>query len=229
MKGNLSGIKEEIDNLVKVKFEDTHIFVSKTYAKDSFTEHGDIFLIPEDNEKINHDIYLKDYLEKCTVIIPTHNRYNHFKRQVEFFKNNNQFNVIYIENNSSSLNIKKYDNLILSKNQKIIHIKTKDVAISQARNVGIEMAKTEMIFFLDDDDFMNHKFVKWLSSIKYSYKYNVARFNIYTGKRKHRPGFARYINKLSKFNVVQVSSYLFKKSFLVDNNIRFEEGVYQRR
>ena len=87
---------------------------------------------------------------KFSVIIPTFNRAYCLERAIDSVLNQSfkDFELIIVDDGSTDDTVevlKKYQN-------KISYIKTKNLGVSHARNVGIKKSRGEWIALLDSDD-----------------------------------------------------------------------------
>ena len=160
---------------------------------------------------------------KLSVIIPTHNRPEHVERQSLKFRKYEDIEVIFIENNSTKENIRKYKKIKLSKNQEIYFLISNHSGPGQPRNFGLSKAKGEYVFFLDDDDFIYDKFLQFV--LRKKRLPSVSRFSFIDGKHTATPGKTRYSHKFSKFDAVSPASFLLKREFIEMHKIKFEEGI----
>lgn len=157
-----------------------------------------------------------------TIIIPTHNRSSLLDKNLQKLKDIKKGEVIIIENNSTEDELKKYALIKLSKNQRIFNIKDSDFRLSSARNFGVAKAKGNFIFFLDDDDEITSEFIKFLETQDLSknvYRFEYSRDDGFKAKIK----FGNIVRKTTKLDEVQMSSYLIKRDFFVNNNLSFKE------
>lgn len=86
-----------------------------------------------------------------SVIIPTYNRGELLRRCVDSVLNAcmDQDEIIIVDgasNNDAEILINEYDNSRLN------YVRMKDAGVSAARNYGLEIAKSDLIAYIDDDD-----------------------------------------------------------------------------
>lgn len=197
---------------------------------------------------IRRDVFVKLGIvgimsNKVSVILPVYNVENYIKKSLDSIINQtfnfNDIEVIMVDDCSTDNSgiiideyASKYDNF------KAIHLDENSGAAGKPRNVGLEMASSEFVMFLDSDDCFRrnaieklyHKLIldKELDIVLGGY------VNIYDGKKEVILPFKdrkdMYFNDvLNEFNLVKInpaiSSKLFRKDFLIKNNIKFPEGI----
>lgn len=184
---------------------------------------------------------------KISIIIPFYNSEEYLERTFrsiyEQSVDESNFEVICINDCSkdSSLQIvndfqKKYSNLHL-----FSHIENKKQGA--ARNLGLTKAKGEFIWFVDADDFIEDEVLNKLFLKLDEYSPDILQFNatkVYQDQTKDVGQFwdeeiigitgIEYLefemNEKYANRIVAVWSKLFKKDFLIDNNLFFKEGVF---
>lgn len=176
-----------------------------------------------------------------SLIIPVYNVELYLRQCLDSVLNQNfdNYEVICINDGStdgSGAILDEYS----KKNDSIKVISQKNKGLSAARNAGIKAAKGDYVFFLDSDDWIEKDTLKILSeSISNE---DVICFN---GRRYFEDGTEEepdkgitednlsgwdYYNKYalvpSKFHFVCVVLRLYKREFLLNINLLFEEGIY---
>ena len=128
----------------------------------------------------------------------------------------------------------------LQKDTRIKLIDQANSGLSAARNAGIDAAKGEYVFFLDSDDWIEPDTLKILSE-----KQNGEDLVCFNGRRYFEDGTTEkpdsgieetqltgweYYNKYAlasrKFHFVCTVLRIYKKDFLEEHNLMFEEGIY---
>ncbi len=95
--------------------------------------------------------------------------------------------------------------------------------LSGARNKGLDLAKGEWIYFIDDDDEATPKFIKWLNKNRQNKKYDFYRFpNIERLDGKNKMYIYKWWHK--KYSP-QISTYLFNSNFFKETRIKFNTKV----
>ena len=180
---------------------------------------------------------------KVSVILPVYNVENYIKKSLDSIINQtfnfNDIEVIMVDDcstDSSGIIIdeyaSKYDNF------KAIHLDENSGAAGKPRNVGLKMASSEFVMFLDSDDcFRKNAIEKVYNKIILDNELDIVLggyVNIYDGKKEvilpFKDSKDMYFNNvLNEFNLVKInpaiSSKLFRKDFLIKNNIKFPEGI----
>jgi glycosyltransferase involved in cell wall biosynthesis len=125
-----------------------------------------------------------------------------------------------------------------NQNIKVIHQENK--GLSAARNAGIQAAKGNYIFFLDGDDWIEANALDILS-----HKMNEEDMICFNGRRFFEDGYEEepdkgitenfltgweYYNKYAlvsrKFHFVCTVLRIYRREFIQQNNLIFEEGIY---
>lgn len=180
---------------------------------------------------------------KVSVIVPVYNVENYICRCLESIINQTlkDMEIIIVDDGSTDNSINKIQLLVnANKNIKIIH--QLNGGLSSARNKGLKHAVGEYVIFVDSDDWIEDDFLEVL--------YNTAKREdldivcgghqkVYAGKPKE---IIKREKKLYDLGVVsgselllkqlEIKDYrvevwddLFKREFLLDNNLYFAEGV----
>ena len=118
-------------------------------------------------------------------------------------------------------------------NKRITIINKENGGLSSARNCGLKIAKGEYIVFVDSDDFIDEMMLEKLyenSENKDIVISNVIEYNNVTGEKKQREikNEIKKYNKGSyfwKYSGFEVCNKIYKRSFLMENNIKFIEGI----
>jgi len=176
-----------------------------------------------------------------SVIIPVYNVEQYLKACLDAVvaQNYSDFEVICINDGStdgSSLILDEY--AAKYSNISIIHQENK--GLSAARNAGMRVAKGDYIFFLDSDDWIESDALKMLAD-----KQNGEDLLCFNGRRHFEDGRTEtpdtgiveerltgweYYNKYAlvsrKFHFVCTVLRLYRREYLLKNNLFFEEGIY---
>lgn len=161
-----------------------------------------------------------------SIIIPVYNSSKYIKKCIESVLNNTykNFEIVIVDDGSSdnSISIIKEIN-----SSKIKVFSQNNSGPGSARNLGIKKSKGEYIFFLDSDDIINENTLELLHNNIKDNDVIIGNYKIYYDDNK----IEEFITpKDCKFNIffesVTVWNRLYKKKFIIDNDILFEE-IYQ--
>ncbi len=164
---------------------------------------------------------------KYSIIIPHYNRPDLIIKTIESFKDLKDKEILIIDDVSTEENLEKLRSAITEMpDQNIILYESEGGVkyyLSGARNKGLDLAKGEWIYFIDDDDEVTPKFVKWLNKNKQNKKYDFYRFpNIERLDGKNKMYIYKWWHK--KYSP-QISTYLFDSNFFNETKIRFNTKV----
>lgn len=167
-----------------------------------------------------------------SIVIPCYNVFEFIKETLDSILDQDYTNleVIVVDDGStdqSKLVINSYQD------NRLIYIYQKNQGVSSARNHGLHLSKGEYVIFFDSDDIMSEEFISSrLSVLNQSPEYNficgnVVKFSktevfskIYKGAGENL--FAEIL--LYDTDIITCpSNYLFKKEFIVKNNLSFNE------
>ncbi len=175
---------------------------------------------------------------KVSVIIPVYNASRYMRRTVDNLVSQtfDEMEIIFVENESND------DSAALAgraanKYSQIRFYKQKKEGVSAARNLGIEKARGEFVCFMDDDDIQTDDIVSKLYNAMQDVDMSVCGFKIWDGKNlifetkeaeeNVTHGRDRVKNVFSEdLNYRYVWNKMFRRSVLIDNDIRFNENVH---
>lgn len=170
-------------------------------------------------------------MSKFSIIIPVYNVENYIKKCLDsvFAQTEKDYEVIVVNDGT------KDNSMDIVKNYDVKIVNQKNQGLSEARNTGLKNAKGEYILFLDSDDYIEKNLLKELNkSIKN--KPDLVRFQI----REVFDTYKKDYNELSFTNksgpeafsiicnyhfVENAWAYLYKKSYLEENNFTFKKGT----
>ena len=129
--------------------------------------------------------------------------------------------------------IKRYEHV-----SNIVVVDKPNGGLSNTRNLGLSKAKGEYVLFLDGDDWYAPNALKVLSEhigkydvIAFPMTYYYAEDNFAVKLRGLETGVYSTDSFLHKtlgakqFNIIPAQKKIYRRSFLIDNNIRFVEGI----
>ncbi len=178
---------------------------------------------------------------KVSIIIPIFNGEKYIKRCLDNINNQTLKNLeIIIVNDASTDNTK---NILLNLNKslyknaiKVITLK-QNKGVSNARNIGLKYSIGEYIQFIDVDDTIEKNALKIVYNKCKNLNLDICIFNYNEIiNNKTLPSKYKYENKLLKhenlikhFLVDKISpsiwDKLFKKNFLIENNLKFDKDL----
>lgn len=180
-------------------------------------------------------------MAKISIIVPVYNVEKHIKKTFDSLQNQTigfkNLEVIFVDDCSTdnSANIidewdEKYNNVIS------IHLEENSGAAGKPRNVGLDNATSDYVLFLDSDDYLVDDACETL--LNYSDNNSDITIGGYANKFPYKETI--FINKgrlpkntynkpkksLKLFNISPaISAKLFKRKFLIENNISFPIGI----
>lgn len=178
----------------------------------------------------------------CSIIIPVYNGEKYIDRALKsiFEKNNSKnYEVIIINDGSTDktdMIIKSFLNIYTN----LIYKKIENHGVSYARNLGIDTAKGKYILFLDVDDEYSYGLIDSFANYEKGFLadlYIINRKNIFkdfsTSILNHETNIKQYEKEdyiLNKFSLAKESCFLvtnkiYKKSIIVQNNVKFPIDV----
>ena len=166
-----------------------------------------------------------------SVIIPTYNREELISKAIDsvLSQNYNNYEIIVIDDGSID-NTVELMNKYLDKDKRIrFFINDKNMGVSYSRNRGIDEAKGEFVTFLDSDDILLKGFFREMNKNIVENKDTVF-FMVWTKKMhdnlKELKPFHKPENflELAYMNTTSTTGTTVKRSYLLDNNLRFDEN-----
>lgn len=171
-------------------------------------------------------------MPKISIIIPVYNVEKYLPRCIDSILNQNfqDFELIMINDGSKDNSLEIMKNY--QPNPKIRIFDQKNVGPALTRNKGLQEAKGKYIMFIDSDDYINQNYLKnyYEAAIEKDYDLVIGGYQKVQGDRIE---FTRKLTdgEFSKYLVTGPVSKLYKKDFLIKNNIEFldttaSEDVY---
>lgn len=193
---------------------------------------GILIINPESEESI------MDY--KISVIVPVYKVRDRILKTLQSLKNQTfkDFEVLFIDDESPDDSCEFADSYLKDSDVDYRIIKKKNGGVSSARNLGIEEAKGEYIQFLDSDDYIDENMLNDLYEVLKQNKYDAV-YSGYVFEESDGTVIADNMSNLSQGEFsgreaalgliygsthTHIMANLFKKSLLIDNNIRFDEN-----
>ncbi len=174
---------------------------------------------------------------KFSIIVPVYNVEKYLDKCLNSIFSNSYSNYeVIIINDGTEDNSEDIINKYLKKYNNIIYIKQKNKGLSSARNQGLKKAKGDYIIFIDSDDYIENDM---LSKINQNLKDtpDILRYQlreIFDNKVVDckEIGFDNLngidaFNKIIRYKYIEPAQlYVYKLSYLRENNFMFKEGIY---
>lgn len=179
---------------------------------------------------------------EISVIIPLYNGEKYIKRCYESINNQDfdkEVEIIFVDDGSSD-NSLKILNELKKNNPKITVISQQNKNVGGARNTGLKIAKGKYVSFIDIDDFISSDFLSGLYNVIEKYHAQVAATSVirYKMDGKEKP-LLNYDEETAaedncdKAKLIYsngtgygVWNKIYKRDFLIKNNLYFRENVY---
>ena len=170
-------------------------------------------------------------------IVPIYNVEKYIETGVKSIINQNYDNIeiILVDDGSTDSSGSIIDKL-KTEDDRIIVIHKKNGGVSSARNIGLEKARGEYVVFVDGDDFIDQDYTDYFLNMIKKKDYDIAMgLKNYDLKNKEQNEYNTGIEYLSNKIIediyigkmgVAVWNKMYKKSFLDDNKIRFNEDIW---
>lgn len=166
-----------------------------------------------------------------SIIIPCFNVEGYIEDTISSVlrQDNQEWEIIAIDDGSTDGTLKKLKQF--ENNDSRIRVFHKENGgVSSARNMGIDKARGDWIYFLDGDDTISENMVSSIYSL--DKRNDLIIFGFKSIKDNHKKQYPLPHNKhiLSDFLVnkksIHISSIVFSKKFIDDNNLFFEQDTH---
>lgn len=180
---------------------------------------------------------------KISVIVPVYNVEDYIQECINSILKQSftEYEVILVDDGSQDKSISLIKNIIDS-NENIKLITKKNGGLSSARNYGLKVARGEYVIFIDSDDFIEEHF---LENLYLTAKENNLDVALGGYKKLYRNKTLKVIDRVSDlynlgvvtgkeflYNELILNDYrmevwcnLYKREFLMENNLKFIEGI----
>ena len=171
---------------------------------------------------------------KISVVIPVYNIERYLEECLDSVIGQTLESIeIIVINDGSTDNSLKIIEKYQKKDSRIILVTQENKGVSEARNKGIELASGEYVTFIDGDDFVDLKMYEELYKNSENADIVFSNMNIYndkTKKSKHldfKLPFEKeeYGIFYFKYSFIGVYNKIYKRSFLLKNNLFFEKDL----
>lgn len=163
-------------------------------------------------------------MSKVSVVIPVYNSEKYIGKCLDSIMNQTYKDIeIIVINDGSKDNSQKIINEYAKKYSNIIAIEQENMGVSKTRNKAIEIAKSEYIMFIDNDDYIDKDYIEiHLNEIE---KNNLD-IVISGYRRPNNKGKIVRVLKLkdtewSKMMLLTPWAKIYRKQFITENNIKF--------
>ncbi|QDY06276.1 glycosyltransferase family 2 protein [Micromonospora sp. HM134] len=170
---------------------------------------------------------------KVTVVVPAYNSGPHIEKLVTSLLGQSlpagEFEVMFVDDGSTDSTGARLDELAAAHPHfRVLHIDNSGWP-SRPRNLGVEHARGEYVFFADDDDWFGEEALERLYACATGHDADLV-----VGKMAgHRRSVPRELFRRNRFDATLENSplidsltahKLFRRSFLVEHDLRFPEG-----
>lgn len=176
---------------------------------------------------------------EISVVVPVYKVRDRIIRTLESLKAQTfkDFEVLFVDDGSPDDSSDFADNYLKDSDVAYKIIKKKNGGVSSARNLGIEEAKGEYIMFLDSDDYIDKNMLKGFYDkilegnfdvLYCAYVFEESNKKEITNNMKDL-NYGEVSGKEAALGLIYGTTYthimanLFKRSLLINNNIRFDE------
>lgn len=167
-------------------------------------------------------------MKSLSFIIPVYNGSKHISRCLKSILQQNYPNIeiIIIDDGSTDSSTKIINSTISLyniNNYKTIVLSQKNAGVSATRNKGIQLATSDYIAFVDQDDYIDSNFANTYMSAteKYDYDMVIGGFNRYDKNNKKTREWIPTSDIWSKFCLTYPWGRIIRRIFLIDNSISF--------
>lgn len=164
-------------------------------------------------------------MPKVTIIIPVYNSEKYISNCINSILNQTykDYEILIVNDGSSDNSQKIIDEYKVKNPNKIISINQENKGVSQTRNESILKANSKYIMFVDNDDYLDNDYIeKFVSTIE------SGDFDIVLGGYRRITETGKILKQISlkneewsKFMIPAPWAKIYKKEFLIKNNITF--------
>ncbi|MFG2057663.1 glycosyltransferase family 2 protein [Micromonospora sp. NPDC048930] len=174
---------------------------------------------------------------KVSVVVPTHDCGPHIDRLIASLERQSlpagEFEVIFVDDGSTDGTPQRLDDLAATRPHfHVVHLANSGWP-SRPRNVGVERARGEYVFFADDDDWFADEALERLHACARAHDADIV-----VGKMAgHRRSVPRELFRKNRFDATLANAplidsltchKLFRRAFLDKHELRFSEGPHRR-
>lgn len=166
-------------------------------------------------------------MKKVTVILPVYNAKDYIERCLDSILSQtyNDFEIMVINDGSTDSSyeiIKKYKEKY---QDKIIVVNQENKGVAKTRNESIKIADSKYIMFVDNDDYLDNDYIETYvgAAEKDDLDIVVGGFRRPNEKGKIVKTLRLKNEEWSKFMIMTPWAKIYKRQYLIDNNIKFLE------
>lgn len=155
---------------------------------------------------------------KISIIIPAYNVAKYIESCLDSINKNDNIEIIVVNDGSVDKTkdlVEKYKDISLFNNS--------NHGVSYSRNFGITKATGDYIMFVDSDDILKEKSLDYI--LDEQYDSDVVYFSKYLNNVQNKSDLLKYIIGFDKPCIAGPYCKLFKRDFILKNNIKFKEDV----
>ncbi|MBA1395813.1 CDP-glycerol glycerophosphotransferase family protein [Mammaliicoccus sciuri] len=200
-----------------------------------------MFSIKKQNKKVFRSKKYKKLKPIISVVVPVYNAEEYLLQNVESYQNQTFKNwELILVNDGSTDNTLLIMKDLAKKHSNITIVDQNNGGVSDARNSGVKVTRSEFIFFIDPDDFMENKTLEVLYESIISSDSDVALtgYNLVYGEKFKKPGI--WIQNLFKNSLTNITvaehpeilqastpwGKLIRTKFYKKNNLHFIKGIH---
>ena len=167
---------------------------------------------------------------KLSIIVPVYNVERYIVKCVKslLHQNFDDYEIIVVDDGTQDKSIEVLQEAVCDSRITIIH--QSNAGLSAARNTGITHSKGEYLWFVDSDDWIAENCLSDIIGcltgcdvLYFNSHYNVAESGTIVAKLNYKETNGRFLSMRDVCYPVQY--YIYRRTFLVENSLRFEVGV----
>jgi len=160
---------------------------------------------------------------KLSIIIPIYNAEKYLNECLTSIKNSSSIYEVILVNDGSTDSSRKICEIVCKEDKRFKLFNNDNHGVSYSRNFGIEKAIGDYIMFVDADDVLKGE---W-ENIVYDnfYKEDIVYINNQIKQSETKRELLKYILGFNKPCLAGPCSKLYKRIFLLENNIKFNKDI----
>ncbi len=176
------------------------------------------------------------YMYPISIIVPAYNAEKTISSTLDHIISQPAFGQcqLILVNDGSNDKTEKICNDYAEKHRNIVVLSQENQGVSAARNNGVRRAEGKFVLFSDADDYYADRFIdeRLIEYLEREENFDLFVFNSYLSNRRGRYG-RNMIFENGYFQSRRIISWqdtfasiIYRKQFLVDNDVWFDEGIY---